>query len=76
MYFRERLTVKRGGRWDRGPVADTGNEAVIAEILIEDSRGVFVYGFGVLPGGFIDNLCQDLARIILVLATRCPHCAF
>jgi hypothetical protein len=45
---------------------------VIAEILVEDSRGVFggqvgqddiyerarVYGFGVLPGRFIDNLCE------------------
>ena len=31
--FRERLTVMRGGQ----PIADTGNEAVIAEILIENS---------------------------------------
>ena len=49
-----------------------GNEAVITEILVEKSRGVFggqvgqddiyegsrVYGFGVVPGGFIDNLCE------------------
>jgi hypothetical protein len=45
---------------------------VIAEILVEDSRGVFrgevcqddiykgarVYRFGVVPGRFIDNLCE------------------
>ena len=45
---------------------------MIAEILIENSRGVFggqvgqddiyegawVYGFGVVPGRFIDNLCE------------------
>jgi hypothetical protein len=45
---------------------------VIAEILIENSRGVFgwrvryydiyegarVYGFGVVPGRFIDNVCE------------------
>jgi hypothetical protein len=45
---------------------------VIAEILIEDSRGVFggqvgqdnvyevvhVYGFRVVPGGFLDDLCE------------------
>ena len=48
---------------------DAGNE--VTEILVEDSRGVFggqvgpddfyegarVYGFGVVPGRFIDNLC-------------------
>ena len=46
--------------------------AVIAEILVEDSRGVFrgqvgqddiyegtcVYRFGVVPGRYIDNLCE------------------
>jgi hypothetical protein len=51
---------------------DTGNEAVIAEILVEGSRGVFreqvgqddiyegarVYGFRVIPGRFLDNLCE------------------
>jgi hypothetical protein len=45
---------------------------VIAEILIENSRGVFggqvgqddiyegarVYGFRVVPGGFLENLCE------------------
>ena len=45
---------------------------MIAEILVENSRGVFggqvglddiyegahVYGFGVVPGGFVDNLCE------------------
>ena len=36
--FREDLTVMRGGR---RPITDAGNEAVIAEILIENSRGVF-----------------------------------
>ena len=57
---------------DRGPIMDAGNEAVIAEILIENSRGVFggqvgqdniyedahVYGFRVVPGGFLDDLCE------------------
>ena len=52
----------------RGPITDAGNEAVIAEILIENSRGVFgqdniyegahVYGFRVVPGGFLFNLCE------------------
>ena len=51
---------------------DAGNEALIAEILVEDSRGVFrgqggqddiyegshVYGFRFVPGRFIDNLCE------------------
>ena len=32
--------------FDRGPTADAGNEAVIAEILIENSRGVFGGQFG------------------------------
>ena len=45
---------------------------MIAEILIEDSGGVFrgpvgqdnvyegahVYGFRVVPGGFLDNVCE------------------
>jgi hypothetical protein len=58
--------------FDRGPITDAGNEAVIAEILVENSRGVFrgqdgqndiydgahVYGFGVIPGRFLDNLCE------------------
>ena len=58
--------------FDRGPITDAGNEAVIAEILVEDSRDVFrgqvgqndiyegahVYGFGVVPGGLIDNFCE------------------
>ena len=62
----------RGGRLTADPIMDAGNEAVIAEILIEDSRGVFrgqvcqddiyegarVYGFGVVPGRFLDNLCE------------------
>ena len=38
--FREHLTVMRRS-FDRGPIADAGNEAVIAEILIENSRSVF-----------------------------------
>ena len=56
----------------RGPIADTDNEAVVAEILIENSGGVFggqvgqdnvyegahVNGFGVVPGGFFDDLCE------------------
>ena len=64
--------MMRGGRFDSGPIADAGNEAVIAEIQIENSRGVFggqvgqdniyegarVYGFGVVSGRFIDKLCE------------------
>ena len=59
-----------GWLFDRGPITDADNEAVIAEILVEDSRGVFgghvgqddiyegahVYGFGVVPGRFLDKL--------------------
>jgi hypothetical protein len=51
---------------------DAGNEAEIAEILFENSRGVFrrhvgqddiyegahVYEFRVVPGRFLDNLCE------------------
>jgi hypothetical protein len=69
---RERSTVMRGGRLTCGPLTDADNEAVIAEILIENSRGVFegkvgqdniyegahVYGFRVVPCGFLDNLCE------------------
>jgi hypothetical protein len=58
--------------FDREAIADTGNEAVIAEILIENSGRVFggqvgqdnvyegahVYGFRVVPGGFLDDLCE------------------
>jgi hypothetical protein len=57
---------------DHGPIVDAGNEAVIAEILIENSGGVFggqigqgniyegahVYRFRVVPGGFLDHLCE------------------
>ena len=54
--------------FDRRPITDTGNEAVIAEILIENSGGIFggqvgqegahVYRFRVVPGGFLDDLCE------------------
>jgi hypothetical protein len=57
----------------RGPIADAGNEAMIAEILIENRRGVFgghfgqdiyegahAYGFRVVPGGFLDYFCVRL----------------
>ena len=51
---------------------DAGNEAVIAEILVENSRGVFrgqvgqddicegahANGFGVVPGRFLDHLSE------------------
>ena len=61
--FREHLTTA---------IIDAGNEAVIAEILIEDSRGVFrgqvghvdiyegsrVYIFRVVPGRFHGHLCE------------------
>jgi hypothetical protein len=40
--FRELLTVMRGGRL----TADPCNDAVIAEILVEESRGVFRGQFG------------------------------
>ena len=67
--FRERLTVMTGGRLTADPLWTQG---VIAEILVEDSRGVFrgqvgqddidegahVYGFRVVPGRFHDNLCE------------------
>ena len=63
---------EEGWSFDHRPITDAGNEAVIAEILVENSRGVFggrvseddiyegarVYGFGVVPGRFIDNLCE------------------
>ena len=53
-------------------MADTGDEAVIAEILVEDSGGIFggpvgqddvyegalVYRVRVLPGGFLDDLSE------------------
>ena len=61
-----------GWSFDRGPIADAGNEVLIAEILIENSRGVFggqvgqdniyegahVYRFRVVPRGFLDDLCE------------------
>ena len=61
-----------GWSFDRGPITDTGNEAVIAEMLVEDSRGVFggqvgqdnnyelahVYRFRFVPGRFLDNLWE------------------
>ena len=61
-----------GWSFDFSPITDADNEAVIAEILIENSRGVFGgqvgqkniyedahgYGFRVVPGGFLDNLCE------------------
>ena len=61
-------------RWSfyRRPITDAGNEAVIAKIVVDNSRGLFrgqvgqddiyegahVYRFGVVPGRFIDNLCE------------------
>ena len=56
----------------RGPITAAGIEAVIAEILVDESRGIFggqvgqddiyegarVYGFGVVPGRFLDHLCE------------------
>ena len=59
--------------FDRRPIVDAGNEAVIVDILIENSRGVFggqvcqdniyedahVYrSLRVVPGGFLDHLCE------------------
>ena len=70
--FRECFYSDEGWSFDRGPITDAGNEAVIAEILIENSKGVFggqvghddiyegahVYGFRLVPGGLLDNLCE------------------
>ena len=72
--FRERLTLMRGGRLTVDPLLTQaiGSETVIAEILVEDSRGVFrgqvgqddiyesarVYRYRVVPGRFLDNLCE------------------
>ena len=56
-----------GWSFDRRPITDADNEAVVAEILVEHSRGVFrgkvgqddiyegahVYRFGVVPGQII-----------------------
>ena len=50
--FKGEFDSDEGWSFDCGPVADAGNEAVIAEILIEDSGGVF----RVVPGGFLDDL--------------------
>ena len=61
-----------GGSFDRRPIMHAGNESVSAEILVEDSRGVIRgqvgqddiyegahgYGFRVVPGRFLDNLCE------------------
>ena len=61
-----------GWLFDRAPISHTENEAMIAEILVVDSGGVFggplgqdniyegaiVYRFGVVPGGFLDDLCE------------------
>ena len=61
-----------GWSFGRRPITDAGNEAVIAEILVENSRGVFrglvgqddvyegalVYRVRVVPGGFLDDLCE------------------
>ena len=38
--FRERFDSDEGWSYDYGPITHEGNEAVIAEILVEDSRGV------------------------------------
>ena len=39
--FKGAVDSDEGWSFDRGPIMDAGNEAVIAEILVEDSRGVF-----------------------------------
>ena len=56
----------------RRPIADADNEAVIAEILVENSsvfggqvgqdniyEGAHVYGFRVVPGRFLDDFVCD-----------------
>ena len=67
-----RFDSDEGWSFDHGRITDEGNEAVIAEILIENSRGVFggqvgqdiiyegahVYRFMGVPGWFLDNLCE------------------
>ena len=69
--------------FDRGPITDAANEAVIAEILVEDSRGVFrgqvgqddiyegarVYRFRVVPGRFLDN--SQYGNISYLAVRRC-----
>ena len=44
--FKGAFDSDEGWSFDRGPITDAGNEAVIAEILVEDSRGVFRGLFG------------------------------
>jgi hypothetical protein len=72
MLLTEVFDSNEGWSFESGPIADVGNEAVIAEILTENSRVVFggqvgqddiyegahVYGFRVSPGGIIEHLCE------------------
>ena len=39
--FKGAFDSVEGWAFDRGPISDAGNEAVSAEILVEDSRSVF-----------------------------------
>ena len=68
----EKFLLKCSIIMDLSVVTDTGNEAVITGILIENSGGVFggqvgkdnvyegahVYRFRVVPGGVLDDLCE------------------
>jgi hypothetical protein len=39
--FQGAFDTDEGWSFDHRPITDAGTEAVIAEILVEDSRGVF-----------------------------------
>ena len=39
--FMECFESDEGLSFDRGPITDAANEAVISEILVQDSRGIF-----------------------------------
>ena len=70
--FQGALDSDEGWSFNRGSITHAGNETVIAKILVEDSRGVFRgqvdqdeiyegahgYGFWVVPGRFLDHLCE------------------
>ena len=82
--FQGAFDSDEGWSFDRGPITDASNEAVIAEILVENSRGVVrgqvgkdyfyedahVYGFGVVPGRFPDNLCEIEGIYLRLLGSR------
>ena len=60
--------------FDCGPVTDTGNESVIAEILVQNSRGVFrgkVGQDGIYEGAmFIDLGLYLVGSLIICVRLR------